>query len=164
MEYFKKIKENQVNIFNEVIVQDTSNIDHIILEYTNTYGQTKIDQELNKLNRELSDVQNLDAVAYKESKILEYQIDAYKLEQALLLFNTIEIDDKDGVKFTVYDPEFIKRFEPSRISTGELKRCKDLLIDVQNLDEVAYKQGLINEIQSKIDRLNLIQQEMDKEL
>ncbi len=45
---------------------------------------------------------------------------------------------------------------------GERILADKALVNANALDEEKYKQDLINEVQDKIERLNLIQTEMDK--
>lgn len=67
--------------------------------------------------------------------------------------------DINNVEIEVWgDPE---SYGQERIDE-EKKVAQEELTVAQNIDVVIYKQDLITEAQSKIDRLNLIQTEMDE--
>ncbi len=57
-EHFLKIDENNVEVTNEVLTVESD-----------SYGQSKIDEELEFANKELDDANNLDEVVYKQNLI-----------------------------------------------------------------------------------------------
>lgn len=163
-EVYKKIAENNVEVFNEVTVKDMTGADKIILEYSFSLGQDWIDSQTTKAQTELSDAENLDALAYKQGLIVDLETWINKLTTVLSLFDTETLTDKDGNEFIVYNKEQVKKYAEVGISFESLEKSKLELIEAQNLDEVAYKQDLIAKAQARLDKILLIQTEMNKEI
>jgi hypothetical protein len=163
IEHYKKTGPNEVTVYEEETVIDVNDNDQIILKYKTSYGQKKIDAEMSKAQQELYDAQNFDETLYKQNLIQKAETNVYKLTQALKLFETETVKDKDGNDITVYTQEFIERFREANVGPEALRQAKQDLQNAQNFDETEYKQNLIQKAQNKIDRLNAIQAEMNKQ-
>lgn len=162
MEKITKIAENNVEVFKEVTVKDIKDTDKIILEYSESYGQSKIDDQLTKVNQELIDANNLDEKQYKTDLISKTQSKINRIIAVLKSADTVTKTDKDGKSFLMYDKEIMGNLDNVGVGTESLNQAKKELEENNLFNEKTYKQKLIDDAQEKIDRLNLIQTEMDK--
>ncbi|HDK42893.1 MAG TPA: hypothetical protein ENG87_05920 [Candidatus Pacearchaeota archaeon] len=162
MEYYKKVAENNVEIHVDKEIKDVNGNSVLILEYKESYGQDRINKEMILANDELDNAVNFNVVQYKSDLVDKLTVTINKLTSALALFDTETIIDVNGNQVKIYNQKMVDDFRELGVSQEALNQTKQDLSDAQNLDEIEYKQNLINTAQNKIDRLNLIQTEMEK--
>lgn len=157
-----KVGENNVEVTPSKTLKDTSDIEFVIWDEKNTrsYGQDGIDKEKVKAQDEMTDAQNLNEVVYKQGIESAAQDRINKITIVLNTVSTKEMIDTKGIKFNVY--EIPLEYEEVGFNQGNLEKAKKTLTDAQNFNTAEYKQDLIDKAQAKIDKLNLIQAEMNK--
>ena len=162
MEYYKKVAKNNVEIYVDKEIKDIDGNSILILEYKESYGQDRVNEKMTLFNDELNNAIDFNIVQYKSDLIDKLVTTIDKLTNALALFNTETITDVNGNQVKIYNQKMANDFKELGVSQEALNQTKQDLLNAQNLDEIEYKQNLINIAQTKIDRLNLIQIEMEK--
>lgn len=139
MEKIIKIAENNIEVFKEVTVKDIKDTDKIILEYSESYGQSKIDDQLTKVNQELIDANNLDEKQYKTDLISKTQSKINRIIAVLKSADTVTKTDKDGKSFLMYDKEIMGNLDNVGVGTESLNQAKKELEENNLFNEKTYK-------------------------
>ena len=156
----KKIADNNVESFEEVIVKDINGDDKTILEYKESFGQDKIDDQ--KAKAEL-DLKKANAIV-ETKKLAEVIADAQKkvdnIKAVMAIYETETKTDKDGNDFEAYVKN--EELEQAGYSQEVLIQAEKELVKADKFNAIKYKMDKIKEAEDKLGELKKVQSEMDK--
>lgn len=163
-ERFRKVAENNVEVLFEIPTRNVAGGTRIVLQRRDNYGQQRIDRERAKHQADLNAANRINATQFKNDAIAARQAEVVRQQSALDLIEKVTVRDVDGNSFQAFDEDANDNFEAAGFGTSKFDRAEADLATEQAETAAAKKQAEIDKFQARVDRLDLIQAEMNRVL